>query len=37
MGGIANRWPVSALLLLITVIITGLNIYLLYGAISGLF
>jgi manganese transport protein len=37
MGDMASHRPVSALLLLITVIITGLNVYLLYGSISGLF
>jgi len=37
MGEMAGRRPATALLLLITVIITGLNTYLLYGAISGLF
>jgi manganese transport protein len=37
MGEMASRRPATALLLLITVIITGLNTYLLYGAISGLF
>ena len=37
MGDMASRRPVSALLLLITVIITGLNVYLLYSSISGLF
>ncbi|HEY1324755.1 MAG TPA: divalent metal cation transporter, partial [Streptosporangiaceae bacterium] len=37
MGDMASRRPVSALLLLITVVITGLNVYLLYSSISGLF
>jgi manganese transport protein len=37
MGDMASRRPASALLLLITVIITGLNVYLLYSSISGLF
>jgi len=37
MGDAVNRPPVTALLLLITVIITGLNTYLLYGAVSRLF